>query len=695
MLLSEHQSKLLFAEAGIPVPPGVLLRPLEIEGFTPPWPGPWYVKGQVLAGGRGKAGAVLRAEAAEDIVPAARAVLSKTVAGRKVPLVRVEPAADVAREFYLSFAVSRERGALVLTVARAGGMEVEALAKGRDSLLILPLCASEGLAPRHVRAAFFHLGADQAAWPAFQQLLDKLYVAVVRFGLLLAEINPLVLTGEGNWLALDGKVEIDANLAGRQTDLERFYAPEHASREENEARTAGLAFHSLSGWVGLAANGAGLAMATMDHLNLNGLPAANFMDLGGGADLERMRTALTLLFRDPQVRAVFLNVFGGVLSCAKVAQALEVALDNRPPRKPLVVRFAGNEAEEGLALLRSLPAENLLIAADMRQAMDHLRALAGPGAPSRREGVAMPPGAADRLAVLPKAESGLPFCAGMPVLVQGVTGRVAQLHTRLMQEYGTRVVAGVTPFKGGADVLGVPVYNSVNQAVREHQVAASIIFVPAAFAPDAILEAAENGIPWIVCISDGLTQLDMLKVRERLAGSKSRLVGPNTPGLIAPGRTKIGIMPGMPFTRGPVAIVSRSGTLTYETAHRLSAAGIGQSLALGIGGDPFGGVGYVEVFELLAQDPETRAVVVLGEIGGSAEENLADWVRDTGFAKPVAAFISGRTAPPGKRLGHAGAIIEPGRGVAGKIEHLRAAGFGLAESLADLPGLAARMLVGE
>ncbi|MEW5772355.1 MAG: ATP-grasp domain-containing protein [Thermodesulfobacteriota bacterium] len=695
MLLNEHQSKHLFAEAGIPAPPGVLLRPGDLEGFTPPWPGPWYVKGQVLAGGRGKAGVVLRAEADEDIGPVARAIFAKTVEDKRVPLVRVEPAARVAREFYLSFAVSRERGCLVLTVARQGGMDVEALAGDPDALLILPLSASEGLAPRHVRAAFFHLGADQAAWPAFQQLLENLHASVVRYGLLLAEVNPLVLTEEGSWLALDGKVEIDANLAGRQTDLERFYSPEHASREENEARTAGLAFHSLTGWVGLAANGAGLAMATMDHLNLNGLPAANFMDLGGGADLERMRTALTLLFRDPAVKAVFLNVFGGVLSCAKVAQALEVALDNRPPQKPLVVRFAGNEAEEGLAVLRTLPAENLHIAADMRQAMDHLRRLAGPGAPSRREGAAIPAGASARLAALPRAESGLPFVAGMPVLVQGVTGRVAQLHTRLMLEYGTRVAAGVTPFKGGSQVLGVPVYNSVDKALREHQVAASIIFVPAAFAPDAILEAAENGIPWIVCISDGLTQLDMLKVRERLAGRPSRLVGPNTPGLIAPGRTKIGIMPGAPFTRGPVAIVSRSGTLTYETAHRLSAAGIGQSLALGIGGDPFGGVGYVEVFELLAADPETRAVVVLGEIGGNAEESLADWVRDTGFPKPVTAFISGRTAPPGKRLGHAGAIIEPGRGVAGKIAHLKGAGFSLAQSLSDLPGLAARMLVGE
>lgn len=694
MLLNEHHSKRLFAEAGIPAPPGVLLKPAEVEGFVPPWPGPWYVKAQVLAGGRGRAGAVLRADAAEDLAVVARAVLAKTVDGQPAPLVRVEPAVAALREHYLSFAVARERGALVFTVARSGGMAIEDLARDPGEALVQPLSPAEGLAPRHVRAAFFHLGADQAAWPAFQQLAFDLFAAVRRLGLLLAEINPLVLAGDNTWMALDGKVEIDANLLARQPDLERFYQPEHASREENEARVAGLSFHSLAGWVGLAANGAGLAMASMDHLNLSGLPAANFMDLGGGADLERMRTALTLLFRDSSVRAVFLNIFGGVLSCAKVAQALEVALDGASPPKPLVVRFAGNQAEEGLALLREMAADNLHIAEDMGRAMDCLRCLAGPGAPARRDPVPIPPDLAARLAALPRPASGLPFTRDTPVLVQGVTGRVAQFHTRLMLDYGANVVAGVTPFKGGGEVCGVPVYNSVDQALRSHPAQASIIFVPAAFAPDAILEAAEAQVPWIVCISDGLTQHDMLRVRERMAGSASRLIGPNTPGLIAPGRTKVGIMPGAPFTRGPVAIVSRSGTLTYETALRLSAAGIGQSLALGIGGDPFGGVDYTEVFDLLAADPETRTVIVLGEIGGSAEEKLADWVRETGFAKPVLALISGRTAPPGRRLGHAGAIIEPGRGVSAKIDHLRAAGFTLCDCLSDLPGLTARLLLG-
>jgi succinyl-CoA synthetase alpha subunit len=278
------------------------------------------------------------------------------------------------------------------------------------------------------------------------------------------------------------------------------------------------------------------------------------------------------------------------------------------------------------------------------------------------------------------------------VLVQGLTGRTAQLHARLMQGYGTNIVAGVTPFKGGQEACGVPVYSSVREAQVRHAAQASIIFVPPAFAPEAIVEAAREGLRWIVCITDGLTQQDMLWVREQLRLTGARLVGPNCPGLIAPGRTKIGIMPDHAFRPGPVAIVSRSGTLTYETAARLSAAGIGQSLAVGIGGDPFGGVDYIELFTMLRDDENTRAVVVLGEIGGSAEEDLARWVAATGFPKPVVGFIAGQTAPPGKRLGHAGAILESGTGVQAKLDTMSQAGFFLCPDLSSIPATVARAL---
>ncbi len=686
MLLDEHHSKLLFAEAGIPVPEGVLIRPGDIN--APDWPLPWYLKVQVLTGGRGKAGGILRVDEASDLPRIAEILLDKDIKGHKPPFLRLEQGVAAARECYLSLAVSRDLASLVLTAGRVGGVDIED--SGRDNILVQTIPSGRGLDSFHVRAAFFHLEATQEQWPAFKALVERLYAAVRTHGLLLAEINPLVVTSQGEWLALDGKVEIDDNHLALHPELDRFYAPEHASHEERVARQAGLAFHSLSGRVGLMANGAGLAMATMDLLNDSGLPAANFMDLGGAADLDRMRTALTLLFGDTAVEAVFINIFGGVLSCEKVALALAEALDGQAPDKPLVVRLSGNQAAEGRAILEGLGQGRMRIVSEIGQALDALREFDGQTpAPAGTIGPAVASAASIEPAPFPV---GLPFDQGAPVLVQGITGRVAQLHTRLMLEYGTNVVAGVTPFKGGQSVLGVPVYNSVAEAVREHEVAASIIFVPAAFASDAIMEAAQNRIPWAVCITDGLTQQDMLSVRAELAATGTRLVGPNNPGLIAPGRTKIGIMPGHAFTPGPVAVLSRSGTLTYEVAARLSAVGLGQSLCVGIGGDPFVGTSFIDLCGLLREHDGTRAVVVLGEIGGRAEEDLAAWVTDTGFHKPVVGFIAGRTAPPGKRLGHAGAILEGAGGIESKLDAMRAAGFVVCRDLSALTGLVADKL---
>ena len=678
MLLNEHTSKLLFAEAGLAVPDGILLSPQTLGHAEPPFALPWFLKAQVLAGGRGKAGGILRIERKEDLVPLGRKLFGMTIKGNAVPLLRLESGVEMVKEYYCSFTVSREIGCIVFTVGREGGMEIESLSP--DNLLVqrIPMCM--GLRDYHVRAAFFHLGCDNEQWGSFREFVNKLYAAVKNYGLLMAEINPMVLTEEPGWAALDGKIEIDDNFMNLHSDLERFYTAEHASREENIARESGLAFHSLKGRFGLMVNGAGLAMATMDLLNFSGLPAANFMDLGGAADLDRMRTAMHLLFEDEAVKAVLINIFGGVLSCSKVAMALREALDGEEPAKPLVVRLSGNDAAEGREILEEMGMGNLTIVSDMTAAVAALRVIDGQSAD--------PDAHAQKVHAELKAEpvpfpASMPFEKGLPVLVQGVTGRIAQLHTRLMKAYGTNIVAGVTPFKGGQEVEGVPVYDSVRAAMAKHEIGASIIFVPAAFAPDAILEAAFAGIKWIVCITDGLTQHDMLRVKELLPPD-CRLVGPNNPGLIAPGRTKIGIMPDHAFTPGPVAIISRSGTLTYEAAARLTAAGLGQSIGVGIGGDPFVGTSYIDMFELLRHDDNTKAVVVLGEIGGRAEENLAEYVTSTGFTKPVVSFIAGRTAPPGKRLGHAGAILEAGRGINEKLEVMEKAGFTLCSDLSAL-----------
>ncbi len=278
------------------------------------------------------------------------------------------------------------------------------------------------------------------------------------------------------------------------------------------------------------------------------------------------------------------------------------------------------------------------------------------------------------------------------LLVQGITGREGSFHTQQMIEYGTTVVAGVTPGAGGRQVHGVPVFDTVADAVAATHPNVSFVAVPAPFAPDAILEAAEAGIPLIVCITEGIPVLDMVRVYHAVRARGVRLIGPNCPGLISPGKAKVGIMPGFIHSPGPVGIVSRSGTLTYEVVWALTRAGIGQSSAVGIGGDPVIGTSFVEVLELFQNDPETRAIVLIGEIGGADEEAAAEYIRRH-VTKPVVGFIAGRTAPPGRRMGHAGAIITGGRGTAAeKIAALEAAGVPVADRPAQVADLVRQVL---
>lgn len=265
------------------------------------------------------------------------------------------------------------------------------------------------------------------------------------------------------------------------------------------------------------------------------------------------------------------------------------------------------------------------------------------------------------------------------LLVQGITGREGTFHTGQMVEYGTNVVAGVTPGRGGKAVHGVPVYDTVAEAVKETGANTSIIYVPARFAPDAIYEAVDAGIPLVICISENIPVNEMVKVYAHVKAAGARLIGPNCPGLITPDEAKVGIMPGYIHKRGRVGLVSRSGTLTYEVVWALTEAGLGQTTAVGIGGDPIIGTNFIEVLELFEADDETEGIVLLGEIGGDDEEQAAAYIAEH-VSKPVAAFIAGRTAPPGKRMGHAGAIISGGAGTAAaKIEALTNAGVQVAE----------------
>ncbi len=274
------------------------------------------------------------------------------------------------------------------------------------------------------------------------------------------------------------------------------------------------------------------------------------------------------------------------------------------------------------------------------------------------------------------------------LIVQGITGREGDFHARQMHAYSPIVVGGVTPGKGGLVTdYGVPVFDTVGQAVREVGANASVIYVPARFAPDAIMEAADAGIKLIVCITEGIPVIDMIRVRAYLDTKQSLLLGPNCPGLLTPGQAKIGIIPASIAKPGNVGVVSRSGTLTYEAVNALTQAGIGQSTIVGIGGDPVRGLGFLDVIKMFNDDPETEKIVMIGEIGGSDEETTAAWIKDN-VKKPMAGFIAGRSAPPGKRMGHAGAIIEGNMGTAeSKIAAMKAAGIRMADLPTDIPEL--------
>lgn len=278
------------------------------------------------------------------------------------------------------------------------------------------------------------------------------------------------------------------------------------------------------------------------------------------------------------------------------------------------------------------------------------------------------------------------------VVVQGLTGKEGQFHASKCREYGTKVVAGVTPGKGGTEVDGVPVFNTVAEARAATACNASLIFVPPPTAADAIMEAVDAGVELVVCITEGIPARDMIAVKRRLAGSRSRLIGPNCPGIISPGKAKLGIMPAHIHREGGIGVVSRSGTLTYEAVDQLTKQGLGQSTCVGIGGDPVNGTSFVDVLAAFRDDPATKGVVMIGEIGGSAEEDAAALVA-AGYGKPVVAFIAGQTAPPGRRMGHAGAIIAGGKGTAAeKMAALQAAGIHVVATPAEIGATMARVL---
>ena len=479
-------------------------------------------------------------------------------------------------------------------------------------------------------------------------------------------MNPLLITKSREVVALDAKVTVDDNALYRHPDVAELRDLSAEDPQERMAKERGLTYVKLDGNVGILGNGAGLVMSTLDVVAQAGGKPANFLDAGGGSKAEAITSAVEVILSDDKVRAVLFNIFGGITRCDEVAKGLIEAFEQIKPDVPFVVRLDGTNDKEGRALLAEANLPNVHTEATMLGAAEKVVELARV------------------MAILVDRDTRL--------VVSGITGREGTFHSLRNRDYGTNVVAGVTPGKGGQDVDGIPVFNTFHEAVDKTGANTAMVFVPPRFAADSILEAEDAGIALIITITEGIPAHDELRVYNHLQRGSSRLVGPNCPGILSPGKANVGIIPAQFFKEGNVGLVSRSGTLTYQIGNELAQRGFGNSSIVGIGGDPVPGSSFIDMIELFEADPETELIVMCGEIGGSAEEEAADYIAEN-VSKPVLAYIAGFTAPPGKTMGHAGAIVSGSKGTAAaKAEALEAKGVRVGRNPTQVAEIAVEIL---
>ncbi len=588
----------------------------------------------------------------------------------RVERVWVEGGSDIAAEYYASVILDRGEKKLLAMVSAKGGMDIEAVAEEDPSALVKRhIDPSRPFDAAAARPIVDDAGLDEDVREDAAEVLAKLAEVAMAEDATLIEVNPLIVTAGREVVALDAKVTIDGNALYRHEELAEIDAESVEDPQEAMAREKGLTYVKLDGNVGILANGAGLCMSTLDVVAQAGGAPANFLDAGGGSKAEAIVDALTVITSDEKVSAILFNIFGGITRCDEIAKGIVEASAQLDLRLPLVVRLDGTNSEEGLEIL------------------------AGADLPSLHQEKTML-GAAKRVVELAGARLSIVVDEGTKLVVSGLTGREGSFHGLRNRAYGTDLVAGVTPGKGGQDVEGVPVFDSIEESVKEASANTSMIFVPARFAAAAIDEAIESGVETVIAITEGIPVLDMLKTYWKAKEAGVRLIGPNCPGVLSPGKANVGIIPAQFFDPGKIGVVSKSGTLTYQIGNELKQAGEGNSSIVGIGGDPIVGSDFIDILKLYEADPETELIVMVGEIGGDAEERAADFI-EAEISKPVVAYIAGFTAPPGKQMGHAGAIISGSSGTAqAKKEALEAKGVRVGESPTETARIAVETLRG-
>ena len=666
MKLLEYESKTLLANSHIPIPRGALVSDASNLNL------PVVLKSQVPTGGRGKVGGIVIVEEKGQLQPIINKILNLEICGFKPKTILAEEKLSIKKELYLSILVDRQSASIKLIAHKNGGVEVE------DNTGFKSWEADD--TPEVVGqqlADYYELPGQTFA---LQDLIENLKTCFIKNDATLIEINPLILTADDQLIAGDCKMTLDDAASFR-----------HDWNFEERPAEANFVTIDPKGNTATIANGAGLAMATVDAAYEAGLKPANFLDIGGGANEAMLLKAFNRIVEYKNLKAIIINIFAGITRADEVAKAIVSAKKQIENLPPLFIRLAGTNyqaaskilAKEHIVMMPNL--ESCLIAAkETINSTSYLSTFyrhdSAPVNFVYRHFIDI----ADTK--LPQASntSIASLFTAKNVIVQGITGIHGSFQTKAMLAAGTHIIAGTTPGKAGQEVEGVKVYDAITDIQQSQTIDISVIFVPAPHAKGAILEAITAHVPLIICITEGIPVHDMLAVNKALKGSRSTLLGPNSPGALLPGINKLGIIPASLSLEGTAAIVSRSGTLTYETMAGLTDKGIGQKYVIGIGGDIVHGMGYKDCLELFENDPDVDKIILIGEIGGQDEIEAATYIKEH-VTKPVFAYIAGHHAPAGVQLGHAGAILGSDQESAGtKTKILAEVGAITAQSINEL-----------
>ena len=692
MLLIEADGKALLAEYGIAVPEATLATDAAIGDSRVKLPGesPWMVKAQVPVGGRGKAGGVVRCDTPQDVASAVERMFGGRLKGHQVDACLIEQAVG-GEERYLAIMVDAVNYGLRVIYSRQGGVDIErsGSAQGRP-------CAPHAGA---VLEALAELIADEpAAWRGHvASVARRLADVLIERELALAEINPLFVSAAG-CVAGDAKLVVDLGAVERQPRVAALIEGRPQTyADANRKLIEGFDYVEMDpeGEIGLVTTGAGLSMMLIDELTARGMKPLNFCDIRTGqmrGSPARVMRVLEWITAHQSLRAVLVSVFAGITDLAEFADLLATGMERTPSlRVPVVARLVGRGAAEARRILAERQPD-VFVTEDLEEAMERVGGVVG-GAPSPQP----PPargGGVPRDTTLP-----LPLREGVggdglaslskttPVIVQGITGRMGRTHAALMRAYATNIVGGTSARSDAKEAAGVPVFANCRDAVAATGALASVAMAPPLETLAAVEEALAAGIRVIVTVAEGIPLHDAIRIGRAVRRAGATWIGGSTPGMAIPGEIKLGFIPDTCLRPGPFAIMSKSGTLSYECGYRLAQAGLGQSIWVGVGGDQVKGVRFADLLPEFFADPRTHAIVLVGEVGGSEEEECADALIRLGVRKPLYALIAGREAKEGVSMGHAGALVLGDAGtLASKTQRLTQAGarvFGSIEAIVE------------